>query len=227
MTDLYEEWKAQGRPGGSFAAWQASQGAQALPQVSGGSVAAPVATPGAPQSLEDMIRQGAQGHSEDFARFNSGTVQGWGQQYYDAAASQAAGRPQFRSMRGAEVFYDKPTECPPGMGPSGPNESDPCTSTGYGGAQASQTAPAVAPAAPVSPLQPLMTGIQGQTAQVAAPSPAVTPGLPQTGMVFGSQAPVSSLQSLIAPLNQTATPQQGGLTNMLAGQQKRKQNAWF
>src|SRR3989304_3901433 len=25
-TDEYEEWKAQGRPGGSFANWQASQG---------------------------------------------------------------------------------------------------------------------------------------------------------------------------------------------------------
>ena len=98
MTDPYELWKSLGRPGGDFGGWQASQGGGAAPQVTGGSVAPPAATPGAPLSLEQMIRQGAQGQSEDFARFNSGTVQGWGQQYYDAAASQAAGRPQFRSI---------------------------------------------------------------------------------------------------------------------------------
>src|SRR5512139_1144622 len=74
------------------------------------------------------IRAGGVGQSEDFARFNEGTLTGWAQQYYDEAASRAAGRPQFRSMRGAEGYYDKPTECPPGMGPSGPNESDPCVS---------------------------------------------------------------------------------------------------
>ena len=77
------------------------------------------------------IRAGGSGQSEDFARFNEGTLTGWAQQYYDEAASRAAGRPQFRSMRGAEGYFDKPTECPPGMGPSGPNESDPCTTKGY------------------------------------------------------------------------------------------------
>ena len=77
------------------------------------------------------IRAGGAGQSEDFARFNEGTLTGWAQGFYDEAASRAAGRPQFRSMRGAEGFFDKPTECPPGMGPSGPNESDPCTTKGY------------------------------------------------------------------------------------------------
>lgn len=94
----------------------------------------------------NAIRAGGAGQSEDFARFNEGTLTGWAQQYYDEAASRAAGRPQFRSMRGEQGYFDKPTECPPGMGPSGPNESDPCTTKGYsepangsGGASASPT----------------------------------------------------------------------------------------
>lgn len=228
MTDPYELWKALGRPGGDFGGWQASQGAPAAPQVSGGTVSPPVATPGAPQSLEDMIRQTAQGHSEDFARFNSGTVQGWGDQYYDAAASAAAGRPQFRSMRGQPGYFDKPTECPPGMGPSGPNESDPCTSVGYGGAQPAQAAPTVAPAAPTSPLQPVMAGLQAPAAPAPAASPAVTPGLPQTGMVLGAPRPNATLPNLLAPLNATPAPATSGLTNYLARQQRKTQpNSWF
>jgi hypothetical protein len=232
MTDPYELWKSLGRPGGDFGAWQASQGGQGSPDVTGGSVAAPVATPAAPTSLEQMIRQGAQGQSEDFARFNSGTVQGWGNQYYDAAASAAAGRPQFRSMRGQSGYFDKPTECPPGMGPSGPNETDPCTSTGYGGAQPAAVA---APAAAVSPLQPVMTSLQGQ---VAAPTPASPVAAPMTPYMEsggytglgGVAQPASSLQSLIAPLNKATTGAtlgtQGGLTNMLKSQQKRP-GQWF
>lgn len=77
------------------------------------------------------IRAGGSGQSEDFERFNPGTLTGWAQGFYDEAASRAAGRPQFRSMRGEQGYFDKPTECPPGMGPSGPNESDPCTTKGY------------------------------------------------------------------------------------------------
>ena len=94
-----------------------------------GSVPAAGAAPALPSETD--IRSAAQGKSEDFDRFNAGTVEGWTRDYYDAAASQAAGRPQFRSSRGAPGFFDKPTECPPGQGPSGGSESDPCTTTGY------------------------------------------------------------------------------------------------
>lgn len=93
------------------------------------------------------IRAGGAGQSEDFERFNEGTLTGWSRQYYDEAASRAAGRPQFRSMRGAEGYFDKPTECPPGTGPSGPNESDPCTAKGYSepaGGTGATTAPGAA-----------------------------------------------------------------------------------
>ena len=82
-------------------------------------------------SIQQLQQQAqAAGASEDFARFQQADAERWGP-YYDAAASQAAGRPQFRSSRGAPGVYDKPTECPGGQGPSGPNETDPCTTTGY------------------------------------------------------------------------------------------------
>ena len=82
-------------------------------------------------SIQQLQQQSAAaGASEDFQRFQQADAERWGP-YYDAAASQAAGRPQFRSSRGAPGTFDKPTECPGGQGPSGPNETDPCTTTGY------------------------------------------------------------------------------------------------
>jgi len=127
------------------------------------------------------IRAGGQGQSEDFARFNEGTLTGWSQGFYDEAASRAAGRPQFRSMRGEQGFFDKPTECPPGMGPSGPNESDPCTTKGYsepaGGGLGASTSPAQVSSSPnwasyaSNPLAGLLMsqgGIAGQARQGGA-----------------------------------------------------------
>jgi hypothetical protein len=70
------------------------------------------------QQLRDYAKQ--QGWSEDFARFDTPTLQGWINDYWDPQAMK------FRSMRGGEGFFEKPTECPPGMMPSGPNETDPC-----------------------------------------------------------------------------------------------------
>lgn len=93
----------------------------------------------APQASGDQedpwiteVRNMAKGKSEDFERFDAGTLMRW-KPFYDAEASARAGRPQFRSSRGAEGFYDKPTECPDGQGPQGPDESSPCGANGYGG----------------------------------------------------------------------------------------------
>lgn len=66
------------------------------------------------------------GQSEDYLRFQQGDIDRWAP-YYDAGSGQ------FRSSRGAEGLFDKPTECPPGMVPSGPNETDPCIQPGAGG----------------------------------------------------------------------------------------------
>jgi hypothetical protein len=46
---------------------------------------------------------------------------------------EGANAGKYKSMRGAEGFYDKPTECPEGYSPGGPNESDGCVPNGSGG----------------------------------------------------------------------------------------------
>jgi hypothetical protein len=279
-SDPYEEWKAQGRPGGSYAAWQASQGGQAAPQVTGGSVASPAATPAgafnqawmneglaaynAGQRGSDPLRTpgfdpntfrqtygAAQGGNrpEDLARFSNETLAGW-MPFYDP------GTGKYRSMRGADGWFDKPTECPPGTGPSGPNETDPCTANGYGNQQAAS-----------NPLQNVMSSLQGTPAsakvggaltnsttgsggiyggamggqgatqdKVAAPLSTPSGGL-YGGYAGGQNLPTpttptgpvqSSLTSLLAPMQGFVAPTtaQSGLTNMLKSQQKRP-GQWF
>lgn len=79
-----------------------------------------VGSSGAPQ---DHIRaqQYAQntGQSEDFLRFQGPDFERWAE-WFDPDSGR------YRSSRGAEGLYDKPTECPAGMVPGGPNETDPC-----------------------------------------------------------------------------------------------------
>lgn len=79
-----------------------------------------------------MAQQGGN-RPEDMQRFLQGdTLNRWDQYLVKNGAN--AGR--YKSMRGAQGFFDKPTECPPGMVPSGPNETDPCVqnpNTGPGG----------------------------------------------------------------------------------------------
>lgn len=65
---------------------------------------------------------------EDMERFSDETLAGWDQ--YAVKEGPNAGK--YLSMRGAEGYFDKPTECPPGMVPSGPNETDPCIPGGGG-----------------------------------------------------------------------------------------------
>lgn len=88
---------------------------------------------GAPQTKE-QAQQYAQntGTSEDYARFQDPDFQRWSE-WFDPQSGR------YRSSRGASGLYEKPTECPPGMVPSGPNETDPCIgdpsiSGGFGGA---------------------------------------------------------------------------------------------
>jgi hypothetical protein len=74
------------------------------------------------------------GTAEDYQRFQDPDFQRWAE-WFDPASGR------YRSSRGAPGLYDKPTECPPGMVPSGPNETDPCIAGdgagggggGYGG----------------------------------------------------------------------------------------------
>lgn len=81
---------------------------------------------GAPLTIEGL-QQTNKNSSEDFLRFQQPDIDRWSP-YYDPATGK------FRSSRGAEGLYDKPTECPPGMVPSGPNETDPCVGgAGAGG----------------------------------------------------------------------------------------------
>jgi len=70
----------------------------------------PDATTQSGDPFVDMIRGSAQGSSEDFGRFSHAQVLAW-RDKYDAAASKAAGRPQFRNDFGDLV--DKPTESGP------------------------------------------------------------------------------------------------------------------
>jgi hypothetical protein len=127
----------------------------------------------------DAIRAGGQGQSEDFDRFKGPDFERWAQ-YYDKAESQRAGRPRYRSSRGAEGFYDKPTECPDGQSPAGPDETSPCKSTqallaaqgqsgGAAGAGAAGTPGATAPN-PNDPLQArLVEMFQGGEGSFAGP----------------------------------------------------------
>jgi hypothetical protein len=108
--DLTDEWFANAQAAGSVPA-----------------AGAPAPAAGAAPTIEQLQAQTVN-QSEDFKRFAAGDAERWGP-YYDAAASQAAGRPQFRSSRGAPGMFDKPTECPAGQTPGGPDETSPCKST--------------------------------------------------------------------------------------------------
>lgn len=95
---------------------------------------------GAPTTqAQAQTHAAGRGWSEDFQRFQDADLQRWAE-YYDPATGK------YRSSRGAEGYFEKPTECPDGMVPSGPNETDPCVPMGgagggggYGGAGGSSS----------------------------------------------------------------------------------------
>jgi len=81
-----------------------------------------------PQALRAKAK--AEGWSEDFTRpeFTDAVLQDWISKYWDANAGK------FRSARsGVSGFWEKPTECPPGLVPGGANETDACVQPGAGG----------------------------------------------------------------------------------------------
>jgi len=95
--------------------------------VAAGAVNPVAAASGAPMTAaQAQAHATGRGWSEDYQRFQDADVQRWAP-YYDAASGK------YRSMRGAEGLFEKATECPDGMVPSGPNETDPCVSMGGAG----------------------------------------------------------------------------------------------
>lgn len=78
---------------------------------------------------EDLNRFTWTGNEEGVGAQSGDTLKRWDP--YLIKEGPDAGK--YRSMRGAPGVFDKPTECPPGMAPGGPNETDPCVGGGGGG----------------------------------------------------------------------------------------------
>lgn len=128
--DGAQRWMAAS--GGDMAAYNREMAAwQAAKAPAGGPAPAPAAAPaGAPQNFGDIMSGAAKAgktQSEDYARFQQGDFDRW-KNFLDTSCPPDK---PFKSSRGAGGCYEKPTECPDGQGPSGPNETDPCTTTGY------------------------------------------------------------------------------------------------
>jgi hypothetical protein len=77
---------------------------------------------------EDMARFGWTGNEEGQGNQSNETFKRW-DPYLQKEGPNAG---KYRSMRGAEGYFDKPTECPEGMVPGGPNETDGCVPAGQG-----------------------------------------------------------------------------------------------
>lgn len=231
--DPYEEWKSLGRPGGSFQAWQSGQ--QAAPVTPAGPPAGsgqfnqawmdqglaayaagqrgsdPTMTPGFDPATFRQTYAGMAGGNrpEDLARFSDATLAGW-MPFYDPQTGK------YRSMRGAEGWYDKPTECPPGQMPSGPDETDPCIPNPGTAAPAPAAAPAQAPTGQMPNLAATLAPFQAQTAGVQGGSVSQPVNLAQTLQPF--QSSTQAFLSPTRPANIQAAPVgapgvQGGWTS--------------
>lgn len=100
-----------------------------------------------PAELRSFAKQN--NWSEDFERFDDATIGGWLKNYWDDGAKK------FKSGRqGVTGFWEKPTECPPGMVPFGPSENAKCVS------EAEAAAAAGGPGA-AGPAKPTEIGAEG------------------------------------------------------------------
>jgi hypothetical protein len=248
MARSYEDWKAAGRPGGSFEAWQGGGAAQqALP-------AAPMTPPqagGVPSSADPLAfqawynQQQGGNRSEDMARFivnpDTGGLSGDTLSRWDPyLVREGPNAGKYRSMRGAEGFFDKPTECPPGMGPSGGDERNPCTTVGYStpnpwesGATSAAPQQAAMPMAAPNPLQDMLAQVQQVQPQA---SPTASLGAVPTVGQGNLQQMQGALQGLLsqnqAPAAGVGVPKQlgtgwqvgtDGLSQMMQKQQRISQ----
>jgi len=223
-------------------------------------VAAPAAQatqPGAYSTPQDLAnfqtwygQQQGGNRPEDMARFLwTGNQEGVGNMSGDRLSrwnpyliSSGPGAGKYRSMRGAQGLFDKPTECPPGTYPSGPNETDPCT--GGGQAAASQTQTPMGTGQTGMSLQDFMAQIQagmGQLQQpvqqqpVSSPTPlnaATAPAIQTSsiqGLMSGLQGhPAASGTSTGGLTNTGWSSTSGGLQNILTPYMKKQsQTSWF
>lgn len=258
--DPYETWKALGRPGGSFQAWQAQQGGGTAPAPSTPSPVAagpgafsqswmdqglaayaqgqrgsdPLRTPGFdPATFRQQYAGMAGGNRpEDLARFSDATLAGW-MPFYDPQQGK------YRSMRGAEGWFDKPTECPPGSSPSGPSETDPCVPNAGGGQAQPVAAPAVnQPAQGGMDLTGLLAGLQGTAntggftgGSVSQPSNLAQTLAPLQSANQGLMRPAARPGGVQGPsggqLGTGWNSTQGGLTDMLKQRQAKRPMGWF
>jgi len=232
-TDPYENWKALGRPGGSFEAWQAQQGGgqpQATPAPSQAPSAATPAGGGVPTPAELRAMASSGKWSEDFDRWKGPAGDAQLQRWLDSGLWDPQAQ-KFRSENdpNGPAIYDKPAECPAGTTFHGsrcvPYAELPAWAGGsYGYGDTGQRAGGAWVDVGGNPLQDMMASFAAPTSQISIPMPSqAQPAAPSSPspMPNAPMPQTSSLQSMMAPLQGQTQP--GGVpqtlgTGWLSGQ---------
>jgi hypothetical protein len=244
FSDPYEQWKAMGRPGGSFSAWQGGQRPMQ-------ETAAPMATP-APVQQPAPAQGGTPfgGTLEQQAQWAHDNIDStFDMNYWRAQGQMDSGCPPnmpYRSTRGGTngACVEKPDNCPEGTTLHGANcisneQANAMFGGGYGNmAGQPQGQPGAVPADPMQQLQQYMSQFQGQpqagTGTHRPMGETAGLGLPQLMQPY--QAPQASATSSLLTQGM-AKPQtsaglagslgtgwsggQDGLTSMMAKQQRK------